>query len=150
MQLRKAGRMSFAPAFRLSFPDSTFQDSVSHLAVKPAVVDILCKTLGIEDGKDTPLVRLQLWIRLPWRIWSRPSNFERRRTLLPSLDDSEGCDTPFDFSKNLCCSQHLRLLPTQHVASSKELSQAVAQVAQAGRSKPVHRNVFGSATTSIQ
>ena len=29
---------------------------------------------------------------------------------MPSLDDSEDCATPFGFSKNLCYSQHLRLL----------------------------------------
>ena len=52
--------MSFAPAFRVSFAASTFQDLVSHLAFKPADVEILSKTLGIEDGKgpvgtlDTP------------------------------------------------------------------------------------------------
>ena len=60
-----------------------------------------------------PLRRLQLWIRAPSRIWSRSSKLERRRTLLPSLDDPEVCVTPFGFSKNLCCSPHLRLFPTQ-------------------------------------
>ena len=43
--------MSFALAFRVSSADGTFQDLVSHLAFLPAEVEILGKTLGIEDGK---------------------------------------------------------------------------------------------------
>ena len=45
--------MSSALAFRVSFAHSTFQDLDSHLAFKPAEVEILSKTLGIEDGKKT-------------------------------------------------------------------------------------------------
>ena len=80
------------------------------LAFKPAEMEILSKTLRIEDGKepvgaftalDTPAFE------------DRSPNSERRRTLLPSLDDSECCATPFGFSKNQCCSPHLHLLPTQ-------------------------------------
>ena len=44
--------MSFTLAFRVSFVGSTFQDFVSHLACKLAEVEILGKTLGIEDGKE--------------------------------------------------------------------------------------------------
>ena len=44
-----------------------------------------------------PLVRLQLWTRLPSRIWSWSSILERRLTLLP-VWTSEGCVTPFGFS----------------------------------------------------
>ena len=39
-----------APAFRVSFASSTFEDLLSHLAFKPAEVKILSKTLSIEDG----------------------------------------------------------------------------------------------------
>ena len=102
MQLRKAERVSFALAFSVSFEHSTFQDLVSQ-------VEIISKTWVLRMARN-PLVRLQLWMRLASRIWSRSSNLERRRTLLPSLDDSEDCATPFGFSKNLCYSQHLRLL----------------------------------------
>ena len=82
----------------VSIADNTFRDLVSYLVFKPADVEILCKTLTI-------------WIFPPSRILSRSSNLERRRTLLPSLDDLEGCARPFGFSKNLCCSPHLHLFP---------------------------------------
>ena len=87
---------------RVYFADSSFQDLVPYLAFKPAEVDILSKTLGIEEARN-PLTRSQLWKRPPYRICCQLSNLGRRRTLLP----------PFGFSKNLCCSPHLHLLPTQ-------------------------------------
>ena len=79
-----------------------------------------------------PLVRLQLSIRPPSRIWSRSSNLERRRTLLPSLDDLEGCATPFGDTEAALQSAPAPP-PNTAVASTTELSQAVAQVAEAVR-----------------
>ena len=65
-------------------------------------------------------LRLQLWIRLPSRIWSWSSNLERRRTLLPSLDVSEGCATPFGFSSSAYIStQHSRCLDYRTQPSSR-------------------------------
>ena len=96
----------------MSFTDSTFQDFVSHLASKPAEVEFLSKTLGNEDGKE-PVGTFRALGTSALRFWSRSSNLERRRTLLPSLEDSEGCATPFVVSKKLCCSPHLRPLPAQ-------------------------------------
>ena len=52
--------MSFAFAFRESFAVSTFQDFVSHFALKTAEVEIFGKVLGAKNL----LVRLQLWTRL--------------------------------------------------------------------------------------
>ena len=72
------------------------------------------------------LVRSQLWIRLPSRIWFRSTTLERRRTLLLSLDDSQGCATPFGFSKKTCItartcisSQHNRCLNFRTQSSSR-------------------------------
>ena len=42
--------MSSATAFWMSFAGRTFHDLVSHLAFKPTEVEILSKTLGIEDS----------------------------------------------------------------------------------------------------
>ena len=79
-----------------------------------------------------PLVRLQLWTRLLSRIWSRSSTSERRQTLLPSPDDSEGSATPCDFSSNLC-RRAPASPPDTACGSTTALSQAVAQVAETVR-----------------
>ena len=119
MQLRQAVRMSFALAFRVTLPSSQLKWRFS------------AKRWILRMARN-PVVRLQLWTRPSSRIWSRSSNLERRRTLFSSKDDSAGCATPFGFSKNLCCSQNLQFLNTA-VASTTELSQTVAQVAEAVR-----------------
>ena len=85
------------------------RDCHSHLLFVCLLLTVRFKTLSCT------LLSLRRLVRFAGldRIWSRSSNLDQRRTLLPSLDDSEGCATTFGFSKNLCCSQHVRLFPTQ-------------------------------------
>ena len=105
---------------------------VSHLAFKPADVEILSKTLGVEDGRE-PLVRSQLWIRLHSRIWSWSSNSERRRTPLPRTTQKA--------SRRRSISQRICVEASTCVSSATELSQAVAQVAQAVRKTTASQRV---------
>ena len=51
----------------------------------------------------------------------------------------------------LCYSPHLHLLPTQFLPQLQgSVKQSLKSRGPCGRSKPAHRNVFGSATTSIR
>ena len=54
----------------------------------------------------------------------------------------KSCATPFDFYKNLCCKQHLRLLSTQLLPQvQNSANQSLKSQRPCGRSKPVHLNV---------
>ena len=116
---------------------------------KTAEVEILSKTLGIQDGKE-PVGTFTALDTPAFEGLVSVVKFGTE-TLLPSLDDSEGCATPFGFSKILCESQHLRLLRKQPLPQLQNTAkQALKSQRQSGRSKLEHRNVFGSATTPIR
>ena len=75
----------------------------------------------------------------------RSSNSERRRTLLPNLDDSAGlCDGRSISQRTRVAANTLRPLlsqPLPHLQNSA--MQSLKSQRPCGRSEPVHRNVFG-------
>ena len=119
--------MQFAPAFRVSFAGSTCHDFVSHLAFKPVEVEILSKTLVVEDGKEpvgtfTALDTLAL---------------EDTRVGRQVLRNGDERPCPVQTTQKAwqrrSISQRPASLPDTAVASTAELSQAVAQVAETVR-----------------
>ena len=114
------------------FADSTFQDLVSYLAVKPAEVEIICKTLGIENGKEP--VGTSTALDTP--AFEDLVSVVKFRTETNILAQSGGlsrlCDA-VGFLKEPVFQPVLASPPNSAVASTAELSQAAAQVAEAVR-----------------
>ena len=78
------------------------------------------------------LVRLQLWIRPPSRLWSRSSNLERSKHSCPVWTTQKAVRRR-SVSRRICVAARSCIPPNTAVASTTELSQAVAQVVEAVR-----------------
>ena len=149
MQLRQAGRMSFAFVLHVSLADSTFRDPVSYLAFKPAEVEILCKTLDINDGKElggtfysSGFARFR-GSGLDRQTWNGDEHFCPVWTTQKAVRCRSVSQRTSVTACTCISSQHNRCL------NCRSFEQSLKSQRPCGRSE-AYRNVFGSATTSIR
>ena len=95
-----------------------------------------------------PLVRSKLWLCPLSRIWSRPSNSERRRTVLPGWT-TQKAEPRRSVSQRTWCAART-CVSSQHSRCLNCCTQSSSGSGRAGGQKPAHRQVFGCATTSIE
>ena len=117
-------RGSQVTVIRTCFADSTFQDVVSYPAFKPSEVEILCKTLGVEDGKE-PVGAFTALDTPAFKDWPRSSNLNGDEHSCPILTTQKAVRR-FSVSQRTCVAvrtcisfQHSRCLNYKALSSSR-------------------------------